>query len=181
MIKINLLPYAEKKKEADLKRQIIVLSTTFVTFLLIIAFVHMYVVRSINKLEKEVTIAEAQLKVLTKKTGDLAKFKKDKELLKKKLAIIDNLEKSRLDPVLFLDDLTMMVPNGFVWLTSLSESGTELRVEGIARNNSAVSNFMKNLERSRYIQSVDLISSKLTIVSGIRLKEFTLSCTMKKG
>ncbi|MBE9546449.1 MAG: PilN domain-containing protein [Proteobacteria bacterium] len=181
MIRINLLPYMEKRKEAGLKRQIIILSTAFVVFLLIIVSLHIYTVRGIGKLEKEIEGVEARLKVLTKITGDIEKVKENKEVLKKKLAIIENLEKSRLDPVLFLDDLTTRVPEGRIWLTALSGSGTDLRVEGVARDNTAIADFMKNLEWSQYIRSVDLVSSRQTIISGVKLKEFTLSCTMKKG
>lgn len=181
MIKINLLPYVEKKKEADLKHQIIVISSVFVVFVLIISSLHIYFVRSIGNLEKEIKVAEAQLKVLTKITGDIEKFKKDKVILKKKLAVIEDLEKSRLDPVLFLDDLTTRVPQKRVWLTALSGSGADLKMAGIARDNSAIADFMRNLENSQFVKSVDLISSKQIVVSNIRLKKFILLCTMKKG
>lgn len=181
MIKINLLPYVEKKKVADVKRQVIIILSSFVVFLLIIASLHIHVARSISKLEKEIEVAENQLRVLTRLTGNLEKFKNDKIILKKKLAIIENLEKSRLDPVLFLDDLAMMVPEKSVWLTALSESGTNLKMDGVAKDNSTIADFMRNLERSQFIKSVDLISSKQIVISGIRLKEFTLLCTMKKG
>lgn len=183
MIKINLIPYVEKKKEADLKRQIIVISSVFVVFLLIIASLHIYFIRSISKLEKEVTQAETQLKNLTKIVGDLEKFKMEKTKLNKKLAVIESLDKNRLAPVLFLDDLTTIIPSKHVWLTALSESGDKLRVEGIASDNSAVSNFMNNLKKSRHIksESVELIFSRHAVISGIKLKKFTLSCVMNKG
>jgi Tfp pilus assembly protein PilN len=183
MIKINLLPYWEAQKEEVIKRQIIFISVPVVVFLLVIVILHVQMVSSTGKLEKEVQGAEGQLKILTKITGDLENVKKDKEIYKKKLAIIKKLESSRLDTVLFLDDLTMRVPEGYVWLTALdlrdapySESETTLNLKGIARNNSAISDFMRNLERSQFIRSVDLISSKQTIISGIKLKEFTLLC-----
>ena len=181
MIKLNLLPYVEKKKEAHLKRQIIVISSVFVVFLLIISSLHIYFIRSISNLEKEVKEGEAQLRVLTKIVGNIEKFKMDKITLKKQLAVIETLDKGRLAPVLFLDDLTTKVPWKHVWLTALSGSGDKLRVEGFASDNSAVSNFMKNLERSRHIKSVDLISSRHVIISGIKLKKFALSCVMEKG
>lgn len=181
MIKINLLPYVEKKKEADLKRQIIVMSSLFVVFLLIISSLHIYFTRSIGNLEKEIKEGEAQLRILTKIVGNIDEFKKDKEILNKKLKIINTLDKSRLDPVLFLDDLTIRVPHKNVWLTALSQSETALRMEGIASDNTAIAKFMKNLEGSRHIESVDLVSSKHVIISGIKLKKFALSCTMRKG
>ncbi len=181
MIKINLLPYFEAQKEEVLKRQIIFISVPFVVFLLIIVFLHAHMTTSINKLEKGVQEAEEQLKILTKITGDVENVKKDKEIFKKKLGIIKKLGSNRLDTVLFLDDLTMRVPEGHVWITTLSEAETTLSLKGVARNNSAISDFMRNLEGSRFIRSVDLISSKQTIISGIKLKEFTLSCNTEKG
>lgn len=183
MIKINLLPYVEKKKVADLKRQIIVISSVFVVFLLIISSLHIYFIRSIGNLEKKIKEGEAQLAVLTKIVGNIEKVKKDKKILEKKLAVIINLEKGRLAPVLFLDDLTTRIPENLVWLTVLSESGDKLRVEGFASDNSAVSNFMNNLKKSRYIksESVELVFSRHEIISGIKLKKFALSCVMLKG
>ena len=181
MIRINLLPYIKKRKEADLKRQIIVMSAVFVVFLLIISSLHIYIVMGIGSLEKEVKVAEARLSVLTKIVGNVEKFKRDKKTLEKKLAVIESLDKGRLAPVLFLDDLTTRIPRKPVWLTALSGAGDKLRVEGFASDNSAVSNFMKNLEKSRHIKSVDLISSRHAIISGIKLKKFALSCVMKKG
>jgi len=181
MIKINLLPYWETQKEEALKRQIIFISVPFVVFLLIIVFLHVHMTTSINKLEKGVQGAEEQLKILTKITGDVENVKKDKEIFKKKLGIIKKLESNRWDTVLFLDDLTMRAPEGHVWITTLSEAETTLSLKGIARNNSAISDFMRNLEGSRFIRSVDLLSSKQTIISGIKLKEFTLSCNTEKG
>lgn len=181
MIKINLLPYREREKGENLKRQIIIISATFVVFLLIIVFLQLHTARSIGKLEREVKSAEGQLRVLTKITGDFEKFKKDKVILKKKLAIIENLENNRLAPVLFLDDLTTRIPRGSVWLTALSGSDTVFRIEGVAKNNTAIANFMKSLEKSQYVESVDLILSRQTIISDTKLKKFIISCARKMG
>lgn len=183
MIKINLIPYVEKKKEADLKRQIFVISSVFVVFLIIIFSLHIYFIRSISNLEKEVKDGEQQLRNLTKIVGNLEKFKREKTKLNKKLAVIESLDKNRLAPVLFLDDLTTRIPKKNVWLIALSESGDKLRVEGFAIDNSAVSNFMKNLKKSPHIKSdsVELIFSRHAIISGIKLKNFALSCVMLKG
>lgn len=181
MIRINLLPYREKIKEEARQRQIIFISFPVVVFLLVIVILHVQMVSSIGKLEKKIQGAENELKILTKKTGDLEKFKKDREICKTKLEIIRNLERNRLDPVRFLDELTSLVPEKHIWLTTLSETGSNIKLSGIAINNSAISDFMEALERSRFISSVELVASKQTIVSGVKLKAFQLSCNRKKG
>jgi type IV pilus assembly protein PilN len=180
MIRINLLPYREKAKKANLARQIIVIVFSFVIFLFCILSIQAYVSITNKQLEKEIKIAEDKLAILTKKVGDVAEFKRIKADLEKKLAIINNLEENRFDTVRKMDEMAILVPVKDVWLEKISETGTNLRIDGIARNNIAVARFMKNLEKSLYIESVDLVFSKQILISDYKLQQFTLSCLMKK-
>jgi hypothetical protein len=54
-------------------------------------------------------------------------------------------------------------------------------IEGVGRDNIAVALFMKSLELSKYIQSVDLISSKQVDMSGVKVNQFSLSCVKKRS
>jgi type IV pilus assembly protein PilN len=181
MIKINLLPYREKEKKEDLTRQIVIITLAFVGFLLIIGSVHLYFSMSIGTLENSIKIQEDKLAALTKVIGDIEMYKNDKAILEKKLAIINNLEENRLAPVRMLDELTTMVPIKDVWLEKLSEKGTDITIEGMARSNIAVAHFMKNLSGSTFIKSVDLVSTKEKEISGVKLQQFVISCVKKKG
>jgi len=73
------------------------------------------------------------------------------------------------------------VPNKDVWLEKLSQKGQSLALEGKARDNFALVRFIKNMEGSMYIQSVELVSSKQTEVSGMKLQQFVLACVLKSG
>jgi len=181
MIRINLLPYREKEHKANIARQLTIIAVTFGVFLTILLAIQLVVSSKVSGLEKEVQGLEDNLARLTKIVGDVEKYKADKKIVEKKLAVIANLERNRLGPVRLLDELTQLVPTKDVWLNRLSQSGTSLRIEGVARDNIAVVKFMKNLEGSNLIQSVDLQSTKQTEVSGVNLQMFILSCTMKKG
>lgn len=181
MIKINLLPYREREKKEDVTRQIALIVISFIAFILIIGAVQLYMSLSIGSLEKDVQDREGRLAVLSKIIGDIEKYKKEKALLEKKLAIINSLEESRLAPVRRLDELTGLVPVKDIWLEKLTENGPGLTIEGMARNNIAVALFMKNLAGSSFITSVDLLSTKEKEISGIKLQQFVLSCVMKKG
>jgi len=181
MIRINLLPYREKEKIEDITRQIMIIGITFVIFLLAIGGIQLYLSTSISNLEENITKQQQELDRLTKIIGDIEVYKKDKALLEKKLAVINNLEENRLAPVRMLDELTSVVPVKDVSLEKVSEKGDVVTFEGIARNNIAVAHFMKNLAGSTFVKSVDLISTKEKEIAGIKLQQFNVSCVKKKG
>jgi type IV pilus assembly protein PilN len=181
MIKINLLPYRERKKVDVMRRQIIVLAGSFGAFILIILSLHIYTVLSIGWLEKDVKAADEQLKGLVKIAGEMDVVMADKKLLEKKIEIINNLEKSRMETVLIFNEMTVTVPPGQVWLTSISEAGGNLSLDGVARDNLAIAHFMRNLEKSPLIKSVDLKNSKQDKISNTKIQKFNISCSLKKG
>ena len=180
MIKINLLPYREKKKKENLQRQIVILSGTLILFLLIIVAVHLFFSVSISGMETKIREAEARLVVLNKKVGDIEGFKRDKKELEQKLGVINSLERNRLFPVRVLDELNLLVPSKEAWLEKITQTGQELRIEGVARDNGTVARFMKSVEKAGFVQSVELVISKEREVAGVKLQQFILNCVMKK-
>ncbi|OHE22911.1 MAG: hypothetical protein A2Z43_07385 [Syntrophobacterales bacterium RBG_19FT_COMBO_59_10] len=181
MIKINLLPYREKEKKENIKRQIIIISGSLLLFILILLTGHIYINMTIGDLEEKIKEAEAKLVILDKKVGDIESFKKDKKELEQKLAVINTLEVNRFFPVRTLDELNMLVPTKDLWLDKVAETGKALRIEGVARDNDILSRFMRNLEKAGFVQSVDLVVSKEKDFSGVKLQQFVLTCVVKKG
>lgn len=181
MTRINLLPYREEKKKASAKRQVLIGLVSFGIFFLVIVSLYVYVIMGVAKLETKVKSARIQLDALTKVTGNLEKFKADKKILEKKIGVIKDLEKNRAYPVHIMDELASRISPDSEWLTSVTEKDNSLRVKGVAVNNPAIAQFMKRLEESPYIKTVDLISSKQTVISGVKLMGFVLLCTAEKG
>jgi type IV pilus assembly protein PilN len=181
MIKINLLPYREKEKKENLARQISIIAGSIIIFILLLVFVQFKFYSSIGVLEMQVKEADATLNDLNKKIGDLDKFKKNKKELEQKLEVIKALEDKRFIPVKTLDELSMLVPQRNIWLVKLIQNNDRLTIEGVGRDNIAVADFMKTIEKFDPIKSVDLISSKKTEIAGITLQQFNFSCVLKKG
>lgn len=181
MIRINLLPYRERIKKENLKRQITIIAGSFIIFLLALIYIQIALSSSIGTLEKKIKESDEKLAVLKKKLVDIEVFKQDIKGVEQKLSVIKGLEESRFFPVRMLDELAMLTPTKDIWLEKLSGTGPELRIEGVARNNVIVARFMKSLEFSSIVSSVNLILTKQTEVSGFKLQHFTLSCTLKKG
>lgn len=75
----------------------------------------------------------------------------------------------------------MLVPPKDIWLVRLTQKGNSLNIEGMGRDNIAVANFMKSIEQFEPVQSVDLVSSKKTEISGNAVQQFNFACILKKG
>jgi len=181
MIKINLLPYREKEKKENLRRQIAILSGTLVLVLLIMLAVQLYFSMSISGMETKIRDADARLIVLNKKVGDIEGFKRDKKELEQKLGVINSLETNRLFPVRMLDELNLLVPAKEAWLEKVTQTGQDLRIEGMAKDNGTVARFMKSVEKAGFVQSVELVVSREKEMAGVKLQQFILTCVMKKG
>lgn len=181
MIKINLLPYHEKKKKENLVQQIWIFAGSFIVFILLLVWLQVWINSSINNLKSQIKESETLLVELDKTIGDLDKFKKDKQELEQKLGVIATLEENRLAPVKTLDNLAMLVPLKDIWLIKITQKGDSINIEGIGRDNVVVANFMKDIEKFDPIKSVDLISSKNTDIAGVTLQKFNFSCILKKG
>ena len=180
MIRINLLPYRVKEKKKTFFRQIVLLAGSFVLFLLILASIFLYLDLSIGDIEMKIREAEVKLVALNKKVGDMERFKRDKKEVEQKLSVIKSLDGNRLAPVQMLDELHMLVPVKDMWLEKLSQTGGDLRIEGVARNNDVVARFMKSLEGASFIQTVDLLGTMEKEISGMKLQQFILACVLKK-
>jgi len=180
MIRINLLPYREREKKEDITRQVVIIAITFAAFIIAVGSLQLYLTLSISGLEKDKKSQEERLAELTKTIGDIEKYKVNKTVIERKLAIINNLEENRLAPVIMLDELSTLVPVKDVWLEKVSEKGSELTIEGVARNNIEVAHFMRNLAGAKFIRNVDLVSTREREVSGIKLQAFVISCAKKR-
>lgn len=181
MIHINLLPYRETAKKENIKRQVTIIAGSFIIFLLILVYLQISLSSSLSTLEAKIKEKDERLIVLTKKLGDIEGLKRSIKELEQKLSVIKGLEADRFFPVRMLDELAQLVPQKDIWLEKISETGSDLRIEGVARDSMVVARFMKSLELSSIVSSVSLISTKQKEESGFKLQQFTLSCALKKG
>jgi len=180
MIRINLLPYREKKKQAGLQKQVFLFGGSFLALLLILGGIHLFMITSIRSYEGDIKEKEEVLARLNKIAGEVEIFKKDKNVLEKKLSVISRLEENRLAPVRYLNDLNSSVPIGDAWIDRIILKESDLKLEGVARNNMVLSRFMRNLEGRSFLSAVDLVSSTQKEYSGMKFHQFVLNCKIKK-
>ncbi len=180
MIRINLLPYWERKKEAGFKRQIFFLGGSLGLFVLVILGVFLFFSLTVAGLTKEEEELKKRAELLAKQAGDVEAFKRDKAEVEKKLAVINLLEERRFSAVKFLDELSSLTPVKDVWLDRVRQEANVIQLEGFARDNVAVARLMRNAELTGRFKSVELIISKQTEMEKISVQQFLLRFVLEE-
>lgn len=178
MIKINLLPYRAQRKKQQIIDHIILVCLSFIPVLVCIIISFSVISFKIGSTNDEITRTVEDIKRQQATVEKIKAFKVTKESLLKKMDIIKTLQKNKSGPVHIMEQLSVNLP-GKLWLTSLKQTGMELKIEGAAFDNQTISKYMTNLEKSPYFKSVDLekINTEEKQVSrGLGLKNFALKC-----
>jgi len=183
MITINLLPYHEAKKRAGKAKEIVLAIGVTLIVAALLLFYHGYMVAKLVELDKNIQINKNRVEELDKVVGTIEEFKDRKTILENKISVIKKLEEGREFPVFMLKQLASIIPEKDLSLNTISQMGSSLSIDGIARNPTTVSLFMKSLESLPFILSVDLQFSRQEEISGTgaKIQVFKISCTIKKG
>ena len=176
MIRINLLPFRAARKKENIKRQITTYALTVAFLLTIMSYYFLKLNSELSNLKEEENRVRAELKTYEKTIKRITQLEKKIKEIRTKLNVIKTLIKNKTGPVHLLDEISKAVPKDKVWLNSFQESKGILRLQGTATDNKTVALFMINLEKSKYIQSVDLQKSQLAVMQGMNLSNFSLQC-----
>ena len=100
---------------------------------------------------------EARLQEILKQVQE---FENRRKMLEARVALIDELRKGQTAPVHMIDQISKALPD-MTWLTSMQQSGYTLTIQGSCLSLTSLSDFIGNLEASRYfIRPVEIIESK---------------------
>jgi type IV pilus assembly protein PilN len=121
---------------------------------------------------------ESRLAGVLKQVTD---FEAQRARLQERVQLIDELRKGQNAPVHMIDQISRALPD-MTWLTSLKQEGYDVTLEGRCTNLTALSDFVGNLESTRYFRRpVEIVTS--AVVSGQEgtpdLIEFTIKGTFQ--
>jgi len=178
MIRINLLPYRDIERRVNVKRQVIVYALSVILLIAGMGYFFLKLSGDLSTLEKQEKGLRAELKIYDKTIRKIKEYEKKIKEIKTKLDVIKELEKGKTGPVYLLAEISKAVPKEKLWINALSESKGTLSLQGTAMDNETVALFMTNLEKSEYITSVDLKSTRMRNLPQykLRVSDFSLSC-----
>jgi Tfp pilus assembly protein PilN len=118
--------------------------------------------------------AQAEKKNLQNVVVKLEELEKQRNLFKRKIRVITQLQSRQENAVIIMDELSKHLPS-WVWLTELGFSAQEVRVKGRAVSNNLIADYIFNLEESPNFRNVNLISSTQRRVRNNKYLEFSLT------
>lgn len=99
------------------------------------------------------------------------RFRRDKEMLERRVNAIELAARHQTRPVYLLDAVLETLPKD-LWLTRMEEKGTQLRFAGTTYSATALSDFMANLKTSGKFKDVDIVDAKQDLTKSPRLITF---------
>ena len=178
MIRINLLPFRAARKKENIKRQITIYALTVLLLFTAMAYMYLQLTSTLSNLKAEAARLKTELAGYEKTINKINELEKKVKEIRAKLEVIKELESNKTGPVHLLDEITIAVPKDKLWLTSFKESNGSLILTGTAMDNETVALFMTNLQKSDYINTVDLESTRLRALPQYKLNvsDFILNC-----
>jgi type IV pilus assembly protein PilN len=124
------------------------------------------------------TREEARLQEILKQVQE---FENRRKLLEARVMLIDELRKGQSAPVHMIDQISKALPD-MTWLTGMQQTGYTLQIQGRCLTLTSLSDFIGNLEASRYfIRPVEIIESVVEAGTkeGPELIRFTIRGTFQ--
>ena len=180
MIRINLLPVREARRQVDIRNQGMLLGMAAAAGLVLCVMVHIGKSAQISAQRTAVGVARGELASLDTIRKQVERFKSEQEDIESKLAVIATLEKSRSGPVRILDEIATRIPKR-LWLTKLSMKGGVLRLAGVSLDAEIVAAFLTELEESPIISRVELEETRLQEMEGLKLNSFKVRSSYQYG
>ncbi|MBL4772790.1 MAG: PilN domain-containing protein [Alcanivoracaceae bacterium] len=152
MVKINLLPWREERRQQLTKEFYVLLGIGGSIAVAIVASIFYVYSQNIDfqksrnaKIEAEIVKLDAQIKEI-----EGLEELRDNLLARKK--VIEELQANRTQMVHLFDEMVKTIPNG-VFLQNIKQNGTTISLEGYAQSHSRVSAYMRKLEKSEWFKA----------------------------
>ncbi|KPJ98677.1 MAG: hypothetical protein AMK71_11030 [Nitrospira bacterium SG8_35_4] len=173
MIRINLLP--SKRKKAFLLPPVFIYGIIAMVVVIIVILAGTFFMNNqISSKQDDLSEKEQTLKKLQAALEEVKNYEKDNKDYRDKNSIIEQLKKNQIVPLRLLDEVSEMLPKG-VRLTSLTDKGGIVSIEGFAFTNSDLVSYVQDLKGSKYFTEVMLVESRQTQMEDFTIYKFNLT------
>lgn len=173
MIRINLLPHREQKRQAKVRRFGMFLGVFAAAGAAIVAAGFLYFSQRIDVQDERNQYLETVNKELDAQLAEIETLKKERRDLLARKDAVERLQSNRAEAVKIMDQLARQLPEG-IYLVEAKQAGTEMNLIGHAQSSARVATFMRALADSPQFESPNLVKIESKTVSNQRVNEFTL-------
>ena len=173
MPRINLIPWREaerkrKRQEFGVGALAAVVAAGAIAFL-----VNLQMGAAIDNQNDRNQYLNDEIAQLDKQIAEILALEQQKQRLRARIQVIEQLERSRPEIVHVFDQLVRTIPDG-VNLTALKQADRRLQLKGLAQSSTRVASYMRNIDASEWLTepALDILETK---GSGDGSSEFTLN------
>lgn len=203
--RINLLPVKEARKRESGKQFLALMGVALLILVGVMYYWQSETEAELARIEGQNNKITAQLKEAEAKSKQIALMQAEKDELEKQKVVLDGLLEGQAGPVKMLDELSVMLtpvsdpiqklaqekrrwnpdwdPKR-LWIMSFVESSRKLKIQGYARTNDDLAEFLHRLNTSKHFVEVRLNLSEmveLSAVPGLKLVRFDVDALALYG
>lgn len=159
MILINLLPWREQQRERHKVHFFYCLAATILATLLLVLLIFSIVSGQLHAELSAKQYLNNQISELDVKIAKIQTLKEQRLQLIERMQLIEQLQRSRASTVRLLDEMVRIMPKG-VFLQEMHRTGDMVLLTGKAESNSRVSDLMRHIECSMWLNDPILTEIK---------------------
>jgi Tfp pilus assembly protein PilN len=158
MIRVNLLPVKEINAEVGRRRDLSVAGVALGLVVLILGGVYLYQWRRLTNLNNELAGSRQEIESLNLKVKEVGDLQGKIKELNGKYRVIDDLNKKKGGPVRVMESLAAATPAS-LWLIEFREINGSIVINGLASDNQAVADFLRQLAKLPHFTEVELVET----------------------
>ena len=173
MPRINLVPWREAERKRR-RQEFAAGAVGALVFAGVIAFLINWQMQSaIDHQNNRNAYLQGEIAQLDKQITEILDLEQQKQRLKARIEVIEQLERSRPEIVHVFDQLVRTLPDG-VHLTEIKQTDRRIQLKGMAQSSTRVASYMRNLDSSEWLRdpALSILETKGPNDAG---SEFTLN------
>ena len=174
MTRINLLPWREELRQEQKKQFAMMAVMTCILAAAIVLLIHFQMQAKIDYQLSRNSFMTQEIAKVDEEIKEISELQKVRRSLIERMEVIQDLQGSRPSIVHLFTEIVSTVPNG-VYLETLSQTGSNLLINGEAESNARVSTYMRNLSASEWLKEPNLTVIEIEDKTVNRISTFTLT------
>lgn len=180
MIRINLLPHRQLKREQR-KKQMAVGAGIAVAFGLVVGLLgHTYLSGRVDMQRMRNAYLAEETKKLDAQIEKIKAIKEQTADLMARKQVVEGLQTNRAESVHLIDQLVRQLPEG-VWIKTVKQTGQVVNIVGYAQTNGRISTLMRNLDSSEWLEKPELVEIKAVALNNNPISEFGMNVRVKRA
>jgi len=180
MVRINLLPHREQKRQARQRQFVSLAIGLAILGLAVVGLGHVVIAARIDNQNSRNTLLKGEIVKLDEQIKEIDRLRDQTQALLARKQVVETLQANRTEAVHLLDQLVRQLPDG-LYLKSVKQNGTRVTLTGYAQSNARVSTLMRNIESSPWLGSPELVEIKSVALDKQKVNEFTLVVQVKRA